>query len=63
MYSDNNSNGSNGEEVAPRNSGAVISIIVIVCMIMIGAFYEWGRRVAQENLSNASSGQQQSVAQ
>lgn len=29
--------------------GALISIIVIVLMIIIGAFYAWGKRVAQEN--------------
>jgi hypothetical protein len=27
--------------------GAVISIVVIVCMIVIGAFYAWGERIAQ----------------
>jgi hypothetical protein len=29
--------------------GAVISIIVIVLMIIIGAFYAWGQRIAQVN--------------
>lgn len=29
--------------------GAVISIVVIVGMIVIGAFYAWGKRIAQEN--------------
>lgn len=28
--------------------GAVISIIIIVLMIIIGAFYAWGKRIAQE---------------
>ncbi|MSU74319.1 DUF3149 domain-containing protein [Candidatus Kaiserbacteria bacterium] len=29
--------------------GTVISIIVIVLMVVIGAFYAWGKRIAQEN--------------
>ncbi len=29
--------------------GAVISILIIVLMIVIGAFYTWGKRIAQEN--------------
>ena len=29
--------------------GVVISIIVIVLMILIGAFYSWGQRVAQQH--------------
>ena len=29
--------------------GAVISIIIIVLMIIIGAFYAWGKRIAQED--------------
>lgn len=29
--------------------GAVISIVVIVLMIIIGAFYAWGKRINQEN--------------
>ena len=29
--------------------GVVISIIGIVGMIVIGAFYAWGERIAQEN--------------
>jgi hypothetical protein len=28
--------------------GAVISIIVIVLMIVVGAFYAWGKRVAKD---------------
>jgi hypothetical protein len=28
--------------------GTVISIIVIVLMIVIGAFYSWGKRVAEQ---------------
>lgn len=29
--------------------GAVISIVIIVLMIIIGAFYSWGKRIAEEN--------------
>jgi hypothetical protein len=29
--------------------GAVISIVIIVLMIIIGAFYSWGKRIAQNN--------------
>lgn len=29
--------------------GVVISIIIIVLMIITGAFYSWGKRVAEEN--------------
>jgi len=28
--------------------GAVLSIIIIVCMITLGAFYAWGKRIAEE---------------
>ena len=28
--------------------GVVISIVIIVLMIVIGAFYSWGKRIAQE---------------
>jgi hypothetical protein len=28
--------------------GVLISIVVIVLMIIIGAFYAWGKRVAQD---------------
>jgi len=27
--------------------GALISIVVIVCMIVVGAFYAWGKRIAE----------------
>ncbi|MEK7144544.1 MAG: hypothetical protein AAB794_01640 [Patescibacteria group bacterium] len=30
--------------------GTVISIIIIVLMIIIGAFYAWGKRVAQNQV-------------
>lgn len=29
--------------------GVVISIVIIVLMIIIGAFYSWGKRIAEEN--------------
>ncbi len=29
--------------------GAVISIVVIVLMIVVGAFYAWGKRVNEQN--------------
>lgn len=29
--------------------GAVLSIIVIMLMIIIGAFYTWGKRIAEQN--------------
>lgn len=29
--------------------GAVISIIIIVLMIVIGAYYAWGKRIAEQN--------------
>lgn len=29
--------------------GVIISIVIIVLMIIIGAFYSWGKRVAEEN--------------
>lgn len=28
--------------------GAVISIVVIVLMIVIGAFYAWGKRISEQ---------------
>lgn len=28
--------------------GVMISIVVIVLMIIVGAFYSWGKRIAQE---------------
>jgi len=28
--------------------GVVISIVIIVLMIVIGAFYSWGKRIAEE---------------
>lgn len=29
--------------------GVVISIVVIVLMIVVGAFYAWGKRITQNN--------------
>jgi hypothetical protein len=34
---------------AQQSWGTLISIIVIVLMITVGAFYAWGKRIAQEN--------------
>jgi hypothetical protein len=33
--------------------GVVISIVIIVLMIIIGAFYAWGKRIAQEDALTA----------
>ncbi|HVB20161.1 MAG TPA: hypothetical protein VNF51_02680 [Candidatus Paceibacterota bacterium] len=30
--------------------GAVISIVIIVLMVIIGAFYAWGQRISQSNV-------------
>ena len=35
--------------------GTVISIIIIVLMVVIGAFYAWGKRIAQERAIIAPS--------
>ena len=35
--------------------GVVISIVIIVLMIVIGAFYSWGKRIAEERALEASS--------
>lgn len=35
--------------------GALISIVVIMLMIIIGAFYAWGKRVAEVNALTAPS--------
>jgi hypothetical protein len=29
--------------------GAVISIVIILAMVIIGAFYAWGQRIAEEH--------------
>ncbi len=36
--------------------GVVISIVIIVLMIVIGAFYAWGKRIAEEKALFAPSG-------
>ena len=38
--------------------GVVISIIVIVLMITIGAFYAWGKRIAEEQALFAPAAEQ-----
>ena len=35
--------------------GVIISIVIIVMMIVIGAFYSWGKRIAQENALTATT--------
>ena len=35
--------------------GALISIIVIVLMIVVGAFYAWGKRISEQQALTASS--------
>lgn len=35
--------------------GVVISIVIIVLMIIIGAFYAWGQRIAQNQVFPASA--------
>ncbi|MFA6408241.1 MAG: DUF3149 domain-containing protein [Candidatus Paceibacterota bacterium] len=35
--------------------GTLISIVVIVLMIVIGAFYAWGNRIAQNESFDASA--------
>ena len=38
--------------------GVIISIIVIVLMITIGAFYAWGKRIAEEQALFAPAAEQ-----
>ena len=35
--------------------GALISILIIVLMVIIGAFYAWGARIAQNRIFTAST--------
>ncbi len=35
--------------------GAFISIVIIVLMIIIGAFYAWGKRISEDNNLPAAS--------
>jgi hypothetical protein len=38
--------------------GAVISIVVIMLMIIIGAFYSWGKRIAEQKAFEAATADQ-----
>ena len=38
-----------GPSPTQQSWGAFISIVVIVLMIVVGAFYAWGKRVAEEH--------------
>ncbi|MDD2657827.1 MAG: hypothetical protein PHD04_04195 [Candidatus Pacebacteria bacterium] len=38
---------------AQQQWGVVISIVIIVLMIIIGAFYAWGERIAQNQVFTA----------
>lgn len=38
-----------------QSLGAIISIVIIVLMVIIGAFYAWSNRIAQENKFNAQT--------
>lgn len=29
--------------------GTLISIVIIVLMVLVGAFYAWGKRIAEQN--------------
>lgn len=46
---------------AAQSWGAFISMIIIVLMIVIGAFYAWGQRIAQENALIMPSSAQESL--
>jgi hypothetical protein len=35
--------------------GAVISIVVILLMVVIGAFYAWGKRIAEQQSYSAAT--------
>ena len=37
--------------------GVVISIVIIVMMIVVGAFYSWGKRISQEQVPAESIAQ------
>jgi Kef-type K+ transport system membrane component KefB len=34
--------------VKQQSWGTIVSIVLIVLMIMVGAFYAWGKRIAEE---------------
>jgi len=36
--------------------GAFLSIVIIVLMIIVGAFYAWGKRIAEEQALTAPTG-------
>ncbi|MFA5744625.1 MAG: hypothetical protein WC887_00160 [Candidatus Paceibacterota bacterium] len=42
---------------AQQSWGVVISIVVIVMMIVVGAFYSWGKRLSQNQIPVESTAQ------
>ncbi len=38
---------------AAQQWGVVVSIVIIVMMIIVGAFYAWGQRIAQHQVFTA----------
>ena len=38
--------------VAQQNWSALISIVIIVLMVIVGAFYVWGKRIAERDAVN-----------
>lgn len=48
---------SNTPSQKQQSWGVLISIVVIVLMIVIGAFYSWGKRIAEVNVPADSIGQ------
>lgn len=46
----------NGRPTKRQQSyGAIISIIIIVAVIVVGAFYTWGKRLAKDEAAAAQS--------
>jgi hypothetical protein len=43
------------EKPVPVNhsAGTILTIAVILTMIVIGAFYSWGKRIAEQQATNA----------
>ena len=37
--------------------GAVVAVIIIVFMVIVGAFYAWGKRIAEQQQIPAATGQ------
>lgn len=35
--------------------GALISIVVIVLMVIVGAFYAWGKRISETNIPESAT--------